>query len=584
MPISTFARVAAIVAALLAVPVVTAAAPTPCISVGSSCFPTVQAAINAAPAGAVVAVPGGTFPGGIVIAKSLTLRGAGASKTILSGGEHVITVGTLNAPAGSEPTVTISGITITGGRAHDAPGSDIPGVIAVGAGILSLNDAGNGGPVLTITDSVVTGNVVSPVADFVPSTPGPDWPICADAYCRIAGALGGGLYAHGSVTIVRSSIVDNVADGALASDADGAGIYIQGQLAVTDSVVARNKAHVVAPNGQFAEGGGIFAQDGSTVSITRSSVSDNESTLQATWPRTNSDGTPINTLANGGGIHVDNFATVTITGSHIDGNRTSYDNPDGDWGAINAGLQMGFESRLTMTDSTLSRNALSARILTDTSGPIGGVMEWDSDATITRSRFIGNTVTVDAVNGDASAAAAISGLSLLTDQTDAKTVMSDSIIAGNTVTARTTTGKADVLGAGLLSQTDLTLTRVAITGNKGIAKGSGGTLLGGGIATGALLPGTRTDVLSALSLTDSVVSANALLAPTSAVRSGGGIYSEVPVGLKRTTVAGNIPDQCVGCGAAPPTQPVLPHWHFGKFFSGRGDHSSFLDHWRLGTH
>ena len=175
-------------------------------------------------------------------------------------------------------------------------------------------------------------------------------------------------------------------------------------------------------------------------------------------------------------------------------------------------------------------------------------------------------------------------LSLLTPQTDAKTVMFDSIIAGNTSTARTTTGKADVLGAGLLSQTDLALTRVAIIGNRGIAKGSGGTLLGGGIATGALIPGSRTDVLSALSLTDTVVSANALLAPTSAVRSGGGIYSEVPVALKRTIVAGNIPDQCVGCGATPPTRPVLPRWHDGKFFSGRGDHSSLLEHSGLGKH
>ncbi|WP_345764219.1 hypothetical protein [Diaminobutyricibacter sp. McL0608] len=531
-----------------------------------------------------MAVPAGTFRGGILIAKSLTLRGAGASKTTLSGGEHVITVGTLNAPAGSEPTVTISGITITGGGAHDVPDSDIPGIFAAGAGILSLNDVAGGGSSLTITGSVITGNVASPVSTTGPTTPeaAQNWPLCPDGYCPAAAAVGGGIYAFGSVTIVRSSIVDNVADGSLASDSDGAGIWIYGQLAVTDSVVARNKAHVVAPNGRYAEGGGIFADSGSTVSITRSSINDNESTLQATWPRATSDGTLIDTLANSGGIHVGDFAAVNITGSHIDGNRTSYDNPNGDWGAINAGLQMGYRSRLTMTDSTLSNNALSARILTDTSGPIGGVMEWDSDATITRSRFIGNTVTVDAVNGDASAAAAISGLSLLTDQNDAKTVVSDSIIAGNTATARTTTGRADVLGAGLLSQTDLTLTRVAITGNKGIAKGSGGTLLGGGIATGALLPGTRTDVLSALSLTDTVVSANALLGPTSAVRSGGGIYSEVPVQLKRTIVAGNIPDQCVGCGATPPTRPVLPHWHGGGFFSGRGDHSSLLDRWGLG--
>ena len=410
MPISNFARVGAFLAALLAVPVITAAAPTPCISVGSSCFATVQAAVDAAPAGAVVSVPAGTFPGGIVIAKSLTLRGASASKTTLSGGEHVITVGTLNAPAGSEPTVTISGITITGGRAHDYPGSDFRGVTAAGAGILSLRDAEYGGPALTIIGSVVTGNVASPVRSTGPTTPeqAKRWPKCPDGPCPAAAGEGGGIFAIGSVTIVRSSIVDNIADGSLASDSEGAGIWVYGQLSVTDSVVARNKAHVVAPNGRYAEGGGIFVDGGSTVSITRSSITDNESTLQATWPRATSDGTLIDTLANSGGIHVGDSATVNITGSHIDGNRTSFDNPNSDWGAINAGLQVGAESRLTMTDSTLSHNALSARVLTTaSSGPIGGAVEWDSDATITRSRFIGNTTTVDAVNGDAWAAAAV---------------------------------------------------------------------------------------------------------------------------------------------------------------------------------
>ncbi len=85
--------------------------PTIQVPVGQS----IQAAINAAPAGAVIEVAEGTFTETLVISKSLTLKGAGPGKTILDGRLGV---------AARRPTirvnntekVTITGFTIQDGR------------------------------------------------------------------------------------------------------------------------------------------------------------------------------------------------------------------------------------------------------------------------------------------------------------------------------------------------------------------------------------------------------------------------------------------------------------------------------------
>ena len=532
----------------------------PCVRIGTVCFATVQSALDAAHDGDTIIVPAGQYPGGITIAKSVTLRGAGVGKTVITGGEHVVTVGTYRAAAGSEPTVTIAGVTITGGRATDSPTSDLRHIEARGAGVQMLPDEEWGGGNLTITDSLITDNRAAPTATLLPLPETEDgWPICPQGFCAYAGAIGAGIDAIGSLTLIRTTVSANESAGALVSDAVGAGIAFDGSLSLIDSVVTDNHAIGGGGNARYAEGGGIFGHGGS-LSLLRSSVSGNESALHVTWPTT-VDGVWLDTLANGGGIHIGDDATVSIVSSHIDGNRSSYDNPNGSWGAINAGAQFGLRTSLVMKDSTVSGNVLSARLgSTDASGPMGGAVEWDGDATISGSRFVGNIVTVNALHGGAgawAAVAALSGISLV----EAKTVISDSVISGSVVTATTTTGNAQILGAGLLSETDLTLDRVLITANRAAARGNGGTALGGGIATGALVLGPEEALPSALHLNGSTVTANALTGAAGVALSGGGIYSEVPVALTRSIVAGNQPDQCVGCGSAP-AQHIVGPWHF----------------------
>ena len=152
----------------------------------------------------------------------------------------------------------------------------------------------------------------------------------------------------------------NESGGPLVSDAVGGGIAFDGSLSLVDSVVTDNHALGTGVNARFAEGGGIFDHSGS-LSLLRSSVSGNESALRVTWP-TMVDGVPIESAANGGGIHLGDDGSVSIVSSHIDGNRSSYDNPNGSWGALNAGAQFGLNTTLVMKDSTVSGNTLTAHL------------------------------------------------------------------------------------------------------------------------------------------------------------------------------------------------------------------------------
>ena len=92
-----------------------------CVGSGGGCYPTIQAAVDAAHAGDTITIGAGTFAGGVTITKSVSLQGAGAASTIIRGGGHVLTIGAYGAA--SEPTVSISGVTITGGLARSSPES-----------------------------------------------------------------------------------------------------------------------------------------------------------------------------------------------------------------------------------------------------------------------------------------------------------------------------------------------------------------------------------------------------------------------------------------------------------------------------
>ena len=78
-------------------------------------------ALAAADDGDTIRIGPGTYDGGVTIDVSVRLVGAGASRTIIRGGGPVVTIGEFGAVA--EPTVSIEGVTITGGITRSSPES-----------------------------------------------------------------------------------------------------------------------------------------------------------------------------------------------------------------------------------------------------------------------------------------------------------------------------------------------------------------------------------------------------------------------------------------------------------------------------
>ncbi|TMQ03163.1 MAG: hypothetical protein E6J90_53925 [Deltaproteobacteria bacterium] len=295
-----------------------------CVGTGAGCLRTIPAALDAAHEGDTIHVGPGTFVGGFTIAKSVRLLGSGASSTVIRGGGTVMTIGTFGATV--EPTVLISGVTITGGISRSSPLSVAwtgeEGVIAFGGGVeIPSNADFTGGATVTIADSVIRGNRVAP-DKTVPS----GGAACPDGPCPLALAAGGGIDSWGSLTLRNTTVIDNkvgTASGlsALASDADAGGISSwQGSLTLDGSTVSGNQASATAPNGRFAEAGGIFALGGS-LTITDSAVTDNHASLDASLPDS------ADMAAIGGGMHIAAGAsTATIVGTTISANTISMTN------------------------------------------------------------------------------------------------------------------------------------------------------------------------------------------------------------------------------------------------------------------
>jgi hypothetical protein len=132
---------------------------------GPHCYPTIQAALNAAHDGDTIRIGPGTFTGGVTILHSVTLAGVDAHASRISGGGPVVTIGSTT----SAPTVTIENLTITGGVTTTNPhapecGLDVP---VCGPGYPESTAIGGGietfaGTTVTLRDSVVSGNRATP--------------------------------------------------------------------------------------------------------------------------------------------------------------------------------------------------------------------------------------------------------------------------------------------------------------------------------------------------------------------------------------------------------------------------------------
>lgn len=513
----------ALIATAIASGRVSAATLTVCPS--GCAFSQIEPAITAAKNGDTIVVAAGTYNGGFTIEKSVKLVGAAAGATIISGGGPVISIGV--AGAASEPTVTIDGVTVTGGVTLGNLSPDV----ARGGGIYIPRAAGpSTGATVTIKNSVIRDNRVAP----------------SGAVDSVASAGGGGISNDGTLTLDHTLVTGNLVDPAsgLTSEADGGGILDRafGNLTLRDSVVTDNHAEVTPPNGQSVDSGGIL-NNGPRLTIVGSLISNNSAQLTTVLPNS------VGSFAGTGGVGVhgdDNCASpdegctvATIRNSTITGNSVTVSNSVGDAGAAGGGIGDG--GVLTLSDSVVSNNHVSASVpagstacaCADSAGIGTGGIE-----TISDTRITGNTVVATAPDGTATVmgggGSVGNGLSIS---------ITDSLISGNHITATTTTGTATAIGAGFGDGAALEMRGTTISDNTGTASGPTGIAQGGGIWIGAFGDGP----LGQLTLVDSAVIRNTLSGSLGITVHGGGLFTTNPVTTKDTVIANNTPDQCFGC-------------------------------------
>jgi hypothetical protein len=500
-------------------------------------FNQVAAAVAAANSGDTISIAPGTYAGGFTVDVSVNLVGSGAGRTIISGGGPVITIGAFGAS--SEPTVSIDGVTITGGVTRSSPAS-VPcagkeGVVAAGGGIevppgtdpggaCDRNDFG-GGAAVTITNSVITGNRVAP-SDTVSGF----FPIPA------AWAFGGGIDTSGSLTLANTTVSDNRVGSAsglseLATFAEGGGIFSGiGDLTITNSTVSGNRAAVTGP-GVIADGAGLVSNG--TFSMSNSSVTDNSATVSATFFGF----VPV------GGVHVQNQAQgASISNSTISFNTVTVQSS----GPFTSGAQGGAlkididDSNVRLSNDTISENSVSVTATGSKADAFGWGGVGEIGGTLSNVRITGNSLDVSSAAGNAQALGGASPF-------DGGTI-SNSVIGNNHVHVSAPLGSVDMSGGGLDVFGPTTLRNSTVSGNTVDAVGASGSARGGGIADIAFPLGPVDGPPGGpLVLQNSKVTGNTL-SGTGVLLQGGGVYLQgEPIALTNSLISGNVPDQCFGC-------------------------------------
>jgi len=295
-------------------------------------------AANANPGVDTITVPADTYTftivggkedlaatGDLDITDDLTINGADAATTAIDAAtlDRVFHVD----PGESGITVNISDLTITGGK---PPGN--------GGGIL------NSGAVLTVEDSVITGN---------------------DAGAG-SGASGGGIRNAGASILVvnNTEISDNVVT---ASTGDGGGVTNDDTAVATinDSVIVRNSA---------SQGGGVHTTHGAATIINNSVIADNEAfngggIYQAPPAAGNSIDIANTTISGnsatntGGGIFKLGDGTINLNNVTVTNNTADSDSADGgDGGGIANAEDSGINLKNTIVagnfDSTSDPDCL----------------------------------------------------------------------------------------------------------------------------------------------------------------------------------------------------------------------------------
>ena len=425
------------------------------LHVCSSCtYTTLQAAVDAAAAGDVIEIAGGTYMGATQVAsisKSLTLQG-GYSSDFSSRDAQV------------NPTILDAQ---SQGRVLYIDGS-----------------SANSGSIDVILDGVELKNGSWSGSEYVAYN---DASGLSNSWWQ--GPAGGGVYArHANLTLTHINLHDNHTPNGL-----GSGLFMHyGTLSMQSSTVKTNGGTGTGEPLLGDCGGGLFLLQ-VTATISNSSILNNSAGY--------GDDVHLASSAYGGGIFL-NHSTAAIDHTTIQGNvAATHDSGRG------GGLYAEFGST-TLTDSTISGNTAAqvtsyygqqgggaylipynsggTSILTDNvfqNNTVGGIFAYGA-MTITGNTFTGNTLASNAGGGGGGANLSGSGtfqnnvLTSNTAVTGGGGVFGGSIsLNGNTFQGNTaTTGD----GGGLVANGTITLTRNTLKGNS--AGGCGGGVLSNGLA------------------------------------------------------------------------------------------------------
>jgi hypothetical protein len=496
-------------------------------------FTQIAPAVAAANDGDTISIGPGTYTGGFTIDVSVKLVGAGPDHTIISGGGPVITIGQIFAA--SEPTVSIDGVTITGGVTRSSPES-VPctgkeGVWAAGGGIevppstesggpCSADDFG-GGAAVTITNSIITGNLVAPSdVNFF----GGAW------------AFGGGIDTSGSLTLANTIVRDNRIGSAsglsgFAGVAEGGGIFsARGDVTITNTTISGNQA-AASPHGRIADAAGIAS--GGTFTMSNSLVTDNSATVNSDFFRG---------FIQSAGIHIKEGAqAATISNTTISDNAATVTTSLHGAFINSGGLSIDIcgPAPCVLSNDKISDNSVSATTLPGSFGNASGRSgAGEFGGTLSNVQVTGNSVDVSSAAGNATA---LGGASVFDFGT-----ISNSIISDNHVQAAAPLGSVDVRGGAINVFGPTTLRNSTVSRNTVDVSTASGSAFGGGVYDDGLNPDGPPG--GPLVLENSDVTANTLSGTAGIQLQGGGIYlRDNPIKLRNSAITENAPDQCFGC-------------------------------------
>jgi len=259
--------------------------------------------------------------GDLDIKSDLTINGAGAGSTIIDGNGIITSDRVLDIHNG---VVTISGVTMKNGSAHDGGGIANNGTLMLNNSAVTSSTAyAYGGGInnhgtLTLNSSLVSGN-----SDIG------------------ATANGGGIFNGNILTVINSILNGNTAGGG------GGAIANFGTATLTNSTLSGNNSPY---------GGGI--RNGYHVALTKSTLSNNTAAASGGGLYNESLGVAViadstlngNTSAVGGGI--ENRGMLTVTASTLNGN-----NATGAGQYYGGGALDNYYGTATLTNSTLTANS-----------------------------------------------------------------------------------------------------------------------------------------------------------------------------------------------------------------------------------